>query len=159
MRLRFLGPALFLCLATSVTGTARGDDLATAQQLFAQGKELMAAGKVAEACAKFAGAADSSPTAGVRLNLGECYEKLGRTASAYTRYVEAETIADRVGDASAANLARGREAALKPTLSYLAVVVTGEAAKVAGLEVNRDGQRVPDAAWGTPVPVDRASTK
>lgn len=132
---------------------AHADDRTTAQQLFLQARDLMAAGKVAEACPKFAAAADLASTAGVRLNLSDCYEQLGRTASAWTKAQDALTAAERVGDAAAAQLARERIAALQPKLSYVLVTVASEAA-VAGLEVFRDGEKVPSAAWGVPVPVD-----
>jgi hypothetical protein len=139
--------------ATLTAGGARGDDRANAQQFFNEGKALMAAGKFADACPKFAAAADLSATAGVRLNLGDCYDKLGRTASAWTRYGEALALAEKAGDASAADLARNRLAALKPKLSYLEVRVPPESA-LSELEVDRDGDKVQQAAWGTPVPVD-----
>ena len=132
---------------------SRADDLTTAQQLFRQGRALMSEGKVAEACAKFEGASELSQTAGVRLNLAECWAKLGRTASAWAKYEEAETLADRAGDAVAAELARTRRAALEPQLCYLTIVVPPESV-VEGLELMRDGRKLPNAAWDTPVPVD-----
>jgi len=141
-------------VATLFASPARADDRATAQELFQQAKELMLAGKTADACAKFAAAADLVQTVGVRLNLATCYEKIGRTASAWTRYDEALTIAERSGDTAAAQLARSSQDALKPHLSYLAVTVSKDAAAVLQLGVLRDGQNVPAAAWGIPVPVD-----
>jgi hypothetical protein len=141
-------------IATLCTHPAHADDRATAQELFQQAKDLMGAGKIAEACAKFAAAADLSQTVGVRLNLAACYEKIGRTASAWTRYDEALTIAERSGDSAAASLARAAQAAVTPRLSYVSVTVTEATAVLAGLEVTRDGQKVPQAAWGVPVPVD-----
>jgi hypothetical protein len=113
----------------------------------------MAAGKIAEACPKFAAAADLTSTAGVRLNLADCYEQLGRTASAWAKAQDALTAAERAGDAAAAQFARERVAALEPKLSYVFVTVAKEAA-VTGLEVRRDGEKLPTAAWGVPMPVD-----
>jgi len=130
---------------------AKGDDRATAQELFTQGRTLMSAGSFAEACAKFEGAAELSPTAGVRLNLAECYAKLGRTATAWARYEEAVTMALRSGDAAAAAIARARQAELRPVLAFLDVSVSEAAA---GTEIVRDGEKVPRAAWGVAVPVD-----
>jgi hypothetical protein len=144
--------AMLLATAFSVA-PSRADDLATAQQLFRQGKALMSEGRVEEACVKFEGAAQLSPTAGVRLNLAECWAKLGRTASAWAKYEEAETLAERAGDAPAAQLAKERRAELEPLLCYLTVAVP-EYAVVQGLVVARDGHKLPQAAWNTPVPVD-----
>ena len=143
-----------MLIATALSAApSRADDLATAQQLFRQGKSLMSEGKVAEACVKFEGAAQLSPTAGVRLNLAECWAKLGRTASAWAKYEEAETLAERAGDAPAAQLAKERRAELEPSLCYLTVAVP-EYAAVQGLVLTRDGHKLPQAAWNTPVPVD-----
>jgi hypothetical protein len=133
--------------------SAHADDRARAQQLFQEGKALMLSGSYAEACPKFAAAADLSPTPGVRLNLADCYDKLGRTASAAAKYEEAIVLAERAGDAPAADLARSRLAALKPRLSTIALTVSREAA-VDGLVIERDGEKVQQAAWGTPQAVD-----
>ncbi len=135
---------------------AHADDRAMAQQLFEQGRELLAAGKVEEACEKFSGAAQFSATPGVRLNLSDCYAQLGRTASAWAKADEALTMAERSGDSAAASAARERRDALKPKLSYLTIVVSKEAAALPGLEVRRGGEPVPKPAWGVPVPVDPA---
>src|ERR1019366_4956486 len=132
---------------------ARGDDKAIAQQAFQEGRALMAAGKIAEACPKFAAAAQLSQTAGVRLNLADCYAKLGKTASAWAKANEALSLAERTGDASATALARDQMSALQPKLSYLTIVVASESAPQ-GLEVALDGERIPAAVWGTALPVD-----
>jgi hypothetical protein len=130
---------------------ARADDRATAQELFARGRELMASGRVEEACSKFAACAELTPTAGVRLNLGECYARLGRPASAWTWYAEALTVAERAGDTAAAEIARTRQRDLQPRLAYITVTAS-EAAP--GIDLSRDGKRLPPAAWGLAVPVD-----
>ena len=145
--------AATLAAATLQAAPARADDRAAAQALFQQAKALMKAGKTAQACKKFKGAAELSQTAGVRLNLSDCYKKLGRTASAYGTADEALALAERAGDAAAARLARQRLAALKPQLSYVTVKVPAAAA-VPGLSIRRDAEPLPKAAWGTPVPVD-----
>lgn len=138
-----------LALTTSI---ARADDRAIAQQVFQEARELMAAGKIAEACPKFAAAAQLSPTAGVRLNLSDCYAALGKAASAWGKADEALTIAERAGDAAAAELARQRKTALTPRLSYLTVAVAPQGAR--DLVVTLDGEKLPSAVWGTALPVD-----
>jgi serine/threonine-protein kinase len=113
----------------------------------------MVSGKYVEACSKFQAAADLSATPGVRLNLGDCYEKLGRMASAASKYEEALALAGRAGDAPAADLARSRLAAIKPRFSYIHLTVAPDAV-VDGLEIERDGAKVPQTAWGTALLVD-----
>ena len=135
------------------SGSASADDRAIAEQAFQQGRELMAAGHVAEACPKFEAAAKLSPTAGVRLNLADCYARLGRTASAWAKADEALAIAERAGDVAAADLARSRMADLEPKLCYVTIVVATTGV-VPGMEVRLDGEAIPEALWGTPLPVD-----
>jgi serine/threonine-protein kinase len=132
---------------------AHGDDRATAQQLFEQGKRLMSTGNAAEACPKLEAAAQLSRTPGVRLNLADCWLMLGRTASAWAMYAEALDLAERQQDAAAAKVARTARVALEPKLSYVKLNVTNEPA-VPGLELSRDGEKLPRALWGTRLPVD-----
>jgi hypothetical protein len=134
-------------------GIAAGDDSAVAQQLFQQGRALMNAGDLRAACPKFEGAAQLSPTPGVRLNLADCWAKMGRTASAWAKFEEASAVAQRNGDQAAADAAKKEANALLPALSYLTVIVPPEVA-AEGVDVTRDGEPVPRAAWNTSVPVD-----
>ncbi|MGA2448214.1 MAG: tetratricopeptide repeat protein [Polyangiaceae bacterium] len=146
-------PSAAAATALSLASLARADDRAIAQQAFEEGRSLMAAGRVAEACPKFAAAAQLSRTAGVRLNLAECYAKLGRLASAWVQAEDALTIAERAGDAAAADLARAQMVGLKPRLAYMTISAERQSA-VAGMEVALDGAKIPDALWGSDFPVD-----
>jgi hypothetical protein len=144
------------CVAALASGperSAHAEDRAAAQLLFDQGKALVAEGKLPEACRKFEASAQLSQTAGVRLNLVDCWAATGRTASAWAMADEALGLAERSGDAAAATAARERRAVLQKKLTYLNVTVP-PAAAVPGLAITRDGQSVPQAEWGTPVPVD-----
>jgi hypothetical protein len=152
MRSLLLTSAILIA-AVGAPSRAKADDRAMAEQAFQEGRSLMAAGKVAEACPKFAAAAKLSPTAGVRLNLADCYAKLGKTASAWANANEALAFAEYAGDSAAADLARARMAALKPNLCYLTIAVSRETAPQ-GIEVSLDDEKISDAAWGAPFPVD-----
>lgn len=131
---------------------ARADDRAIAQQAFQEARALFAAGKVAEACPKFAAAAQLSPTPGVRLNLSDCYAKLGKSASAWSKADEALALAERAGDTAAAEEARTRKKALESKLSYVTIAVT--APRASGLALTLDGEKLPEAVWGTALPAD-----
>ena len=144
-----LGAALLLALAG---GPARADDRASARALFDEGRQLMADGNIASACAKFEAASRLTTTAGVRLNLAGCWSKLGRTASAWAMYDEARALAERSGDAAAADLAQKGKAELEPRLSRLIITVAN--ANAVGLVVQRDGEQVFSGAWGVGLPVD-----
>src|SRR3954468_2190760 len=67
---------------------------AAAQALFEQARKLMADGKFPEACPKLAESQRLDPGAGTLLNLGHCYEKSGRTASAWVTFKDAAAAAD-----------------------------------------------------------------
>jgi hypothetical protein len=61
-------------------------------------------------------------------------------------------IAERAGDAAAAELARQRKAALGPKLSYVTLDVAKP--RATGLVVALDGEKLPDAVWGAALPAD-----
>src|ERR1700693_4641840 len=99
----FLPTVVAVILAAS---TAHADDRAAARPIFDEGRRLMSAGNVAEACAKFEAASHLMSTSRVRLNRANCWAKLGRTASAWAMYDEARAVGERAGDTDASDLAR-----------------------------------------------------
>jgi hypothetical protein len=112
----------------------------------------MAEGRFSDACPKFEGAQRLRPGIGTMLNLADCEEKVGKTASAWAMFRDAAVAAQRAGDPREA-YARERVSALEPRLVKLTVVVPHDA-DVRGLEVLRDDQRIDRAALGTPLPID-----
>jgi hypothetical protein len=130
---------------------AQAEDQAGARALFAEGKRLMKAGKYAEACPKLEAAQKLYSSAGILLNLGDCYEKIGRTASAWTRFGEAASVATRSNRSDDADEARRRQESLEPALVRLVIRVPSP---VSGLVVTRDGVVLDEAIWGTSLPVD-----
>jgi hypothetical protein len=91
------------------------------------------------------------PKPGAALNLADCYEENGQTASAWARYLDAAPLSHRAGQAERERYARAHAAALEPKLSRLTVVVPSAPS---GLSVTRDGVAIDAATWGTAVPVD-----
>lgn len=136
----------------TLAGTAHAQNAATAQGLFDQAKALMAQGKANEACPKFAESQKLDPGLGTLLNLGACYEATGLAASAWSTFLEAESVARADGNQEGIRISQERAAALAPKLSKLVINVTGQPAP--GLEVKRDGTPVGQAQWGTPIPAD-----
>jgi hypothetical protein len=147
--------ALGLLLA-SPCALAQAEDQAAARSLFDEGRKLLKAGKLDEACPKLEAAAKLYSSPGILLNLGDCYEKSGRTASAWTEFGESAAAAERAERRDQAAEARRRQAALEPKLSRLAVQVPRE---VPGLVVSRDGTDLAPAAWGSPIPIDAGAHK
>ena len=132
---------------------ADSGDVAAAQALFDQGKKLMASGKFAEACPKLEESLKLDAALGTVLNLADCYEKQGRLASAWSRFVAAQDMAHAGGHAEAEKVARDRASKLAPRLSHLVLEVAGADA-TPGLEIKRDNVVVGSAQWGTPIPAD-----
>ncbi len=130
---------------------ARADtDPAGAQALFDEGQKLVAAGDYAQACPKFAASQHLEPAIGTLINLADCYEHVGRLASAWARYLDAATLAERAGQLPRAKKARDHAKALEPRLCRLVIVVEG----VGYTEVRRDAFVMEPATFGVAVPVD-----
>lgn len=123
----------------------------TAEALFAEGRKLMVAGRHGEACPKFEASERLDPGIGTLLNLAECYEKVGKTASAWASFRQAAATARAAGSTDREDIARARAAALEARLSHLKVSLV---ANSEGLEVRRDGMLVEPAELGTALPVD-----
>jgi hypothetical protein len=128
-------------------------DQAEARTLFDDGVRLFKAGDFPAACSKLEASYHLFAGIGTRGKLAECYEKVGRTASAWAMYREVAALAGKAGDATRESVARDRAAALEPKLAHLTVVVPPPA-DIPGLVVKRGGETVERGAVGTPVPVD-----
>jgi hypothetical protein len=127
-----------------------------AEALFEQGRQLMQAGKYAEACEKFAASNASDESVGALLNLGECLTRVGRTASAWGAFRQAVALAQRQRDRKRAALAEKHAKALELKLSYLIIEIpVGD--QIPGLVIARDGSEVPEALWNQRIPVDPGS--
>lgn len=129
-------------------------DSAAAQALFEEARALLKAGRAGEACPKLEESQRLDPGSGTLLNLARCYEQMGRTASAWNKYLEAASSAAAVGNAAREKEARQRAAALRPRLPKLVITVAPEGKDTPGLVVTRDGERVGVAQWGVAIPAD-----
>lgn len=127
-------------------------DVARAESLFDAAKALLDSGQTVDACAKFAESKRLAAGLGVTLYLADCYERIGRTASAWTEFRSAEGLARQRGD-KRVELAHGRAQAIEPNLDRLTIVVAPTVPR-AELQVLRDGVVVPPEEWGVAVPVD-----
>ena len=87
-----------LALARTPIAHAQGSgDTASALSLFEEGKKLASEGNYAEGCPKLLASYNLVQKLGTVLNLADCYERAGKTASAWARFTEAVTMADRAG--------------------------------------------------------------
>lgn len=127
-----------------------------ADALFKQGRELMTAGKPAEACAAFEQSQQLDPKVTTLLNLAGCREKLDQLATARELFLEAERQTRTKGDAATTQLhkvAVERAFKLEPRVSKLTILVPDDR-KLTGLEISRDGRTVPAELWNREQPVD-----
>jgi hypothetical protein len=130
-------------------------DKASAQSLFEDALKLMAAKSFSEACPKLEESQRLDPGMGTEYRLAECYEALGRTASAWAGFSEVADLARASGQHDREKTARDRAALLEAKLSRLVVSVT--APDTQGLEVRRGDVVVGKGQWGSAVPVDPAT--
>lgn len=148
--------------AVLYSGTASAEagssDKAAAEALFDRGVTLLRAGELKEACTKLETSERIDPAVGTLLYLGTCYERLGRTASAWAAFREAGSMARSTGQTDRAEIARERTARLEPELAYLTIMVP-TAARVADLSVRRAGSVVEADLYGVSVPMDPGNVK
>ena len=142
-----------LFAARPASADEAGRNPAVAQALYEEGRRLVDAGQFAEACPKFKQSYDLDPGGGTLLNLADCYEKLGKTALAWSTFKEALVMAERDGRGSRAEYAREHIASLEARLSTLSIQPAA-AARVPGFTVSLDGTPFGEAAWGVAVPID-----
>lgn len=111
---------------------------------FKEGRALQQQGMLAEAASKFEESIAIKPTIGALLNAGDCYEKLGRYASAVSTFDRARVLAEQEADADRGREAATRGDALRSSISTLKIHLEGAPLKP---KVTLDG---------TPVTVDYA---
>jgi hypothetical protein len=126
---------------------------AAAEALFNEASQLFKDGKYEAACTKLAKSQELDPAVGTLLNLGRCYEKIGKTASAWLAFVEAASGAKAAGQAERAETARANATRLEPVLPKLLIQVPDEV-NVEGLAIRRNGEAVPPALWNQSSPAD-----
>ncbi len=148
---------LALPLAFSIgawSSVAAAKDPATATMLFNDAKRLASAGSYAEACPKFEESQRLDPAMGTQFNLADCYEHVGKVASAWAMFQDVASAARAEGQSARAQVALQRAAALEAKVSKLTIVAPGNAT---GLEVRRNGELLGSVLWGNAAPVDAGS--
>lgn len=155
-------PASYLLALAMTFGTAsnaRADDTqATAQALYDRATGLMDEKKFAEACPKLEEVTRLIPDGiGAKMTLAECYEGLGRTASAWSEYKRAIVAAGQKGQRDRVERAARRVRDLEAKLSTITIRIAAPIAGTPGLEVRRNDIVVGAGQLGEAVPVDPGS--
>lgn len=122
-------------LVLTLAPPALAEDKVAAESAFRAAKELEKAGNLADACPLYEASYRDDPQLGALLNLANCHEHLGRTATAWVEYSDALELATRKND-TRADYARQRLADLEPRLSRLRIDAP------TGVTVERNGTDV-----------------
>ncbi len=112
--------ALAGALVGALAPTARADQRAEADAAFKHGREAFKAEKYQEACDAFEESQSLDPQLGTKFNLAQCYEKVGKLATAYTMYNELLALDDNT---FRKHLTTDALAALEPRVPKIQVVI------------------------------------
>ena len=152
VRVRVLSLAVAcVAMAASTPASAQSQDEAASRTLFNQGRQLVKAGHYEEACGKFEAARALFRSPGVLLNLADCHERVGKTASAWTEFGDAADAAASAGRPRDADEARKRQSALESALCMVEVRVDAPAPDEI---VKRGGTPLDHSTWNVAIPVD-----
>jgi hypothetical protein len=128
--------------------------VAAAEALFQEGRALLMAGKVPEACPKLEESQRLDPATGTLLALALCHEQQGKLASAWAAFADIEARSRLDGRADRERTAREHGAALRPRLSTLTLAVPADARESEALVISLDGFPIGRPAWNAALPVD-----
>jgi hypothetical protein len=142
-----------LLVALPAQGAPTATEKAAAEALFQEGTSLMQEQKFAAACAKFEASQAIESGLGIKLWLADCYDRDGRTASAWALFTEASALAHQSGQSERERAANERVADLEKRLSKLELKAPS-AGLPNGVVVTLNGVAIPDASLGSALPVD-----
>jgi serine/threonine-protein kinase len=151
-----LSSGLLFYAGHDIAWAQAASDKAAADVLFNEGRQLVTkpndAAAWTTACEKFEASLSKLTQLGVQIALATCYEKLGKTASAWGAFRIAAKAASKAHD-KRQRFAEDHATALEAKLSKI-VITIAPANRVTGLKVKRDGSELTPAEFGSPVPVD-----
>ena len=150
--------AVAVAVAAWVGGMANAyaddESEARAAKLFREAEKALSEGNTAEGCSKYAQSLELDALGNTALELGNCYEKLGRTASAFRAFGRAADLAHQEKRSDRESAARSKRNALSSRLPMLTVNLSAAAKAVSGLEVRVSGEVLPADQLGKPWAVD-----
>jgi hypothetical protein len=147
---------LVILIACSASRADAQEAGAQAEALFREGRELLAAGRVPQACSAFEQSQKLEPATTTLLNLAGCREMNKQYASAWGYFLQAERETRTLTDANGMKfheIAAARADAIERKVSKLTISVSAES-RIDGLEVLRGTTPVEANAWNRALPVD-----
>jgi hypothetical protein len=130
---------------------AANENASVAEALFRDGVALFDAGKVREACAKFAESYRLDPANGTLQNEALCHAREGRVATAWAEFALLAGRAAQAGQKDRERMARSQVEELERRLARV-VLVFEPSTEVT--QVTVDGDDLGRGAWSTPLPLD-----
>lgn len=139
-----------LCVAMLTTGTSHAQN----HPSFDRALKLMRDSKFEEACPLLETALAAEGTMIVRFRLAECYEQIGKLASALNAYqvVAGEAALSNMKDREA--FAKKKAAELEPRVPRLKLIIPPEVGAITGLQITVDGKAIHRTDWGHGVLLD-----
>lgn len=125
--------------------------LERARDLFNEGRQLSAESLYEQACPKFEQSLALERRASIEFNLAECYERLGRLASAYKLYSRVGEQMHQQGDDERARIARRRAELLR---GRLCGVTVEPKQVVSNMQIELGKRTLAPNLWGTVAPID-----
>jgi hypothetical protein len=138
-----------LCPASADTNST---ERAAAEALFQQATVLMNEKHYAKACEKFEGSQQLDPALGTMLRLADCYDRISKTASAWSMFKEAASVARTRNEPDRLKIASDRGGELEKRLSRLQLKIDPK--NEGSLAVRLNGAVIPRTMWDAPIPVD-----
>jgi hypothetical protein len=123
-----------------------------ASALFREGRRLVDEQRYGEACERFEQSLKLSAGLGTRFNLADCWEHIGRIASAQAAFTEVAIAAHAAGQIDRETVARERAAALEARVSRVTIDVQVNPGEQP--TVMQNGSLVETEHWGKALPVD-----
>jgi len=130
---------------------AKTENQIKAGELFSEGRKLAEAGNYQQACPKFEQSLSLNLGIGVQFNLADCWEHIGRSASAQALFQGVAASARALGQVERAQVAQARAEALEPRLVRLLIDVK---ASDPSLVIRRNRIVVDQKAWGAATALD-----
>lgn len=144
----------FLLDIFSVSSAAAQSQNVDADSLFQQGRRLLQAGRLEEACASFERSQLLDATISTLINLAGCREKSGKIATAWRLFSEAARQTESSDNAQMRQLhsiASSRAARLAPRVSTITILVPAYAEDI---EIVCDEEIVEKERWSKPIALD-----
>jgi hypothetical protein len=143
--------ASFGARVASAEDAPQSDNVLKAQALFAEGRKLAQSGNYQQACGKFEQSLRFNVGIGTQFNLADCWEHVGRIASARAVFLGAAATAHAAGQTEREQVAKARADALEPRLLRLVIDVRATDPK---LVIRRNQVVVEHDGWNSATPVD-----